>query len=98
MPCVTYLGAADVAHCSPMTRAGHSPNVYVNGIPVSRQGDRNTTHRLPPNVPPCPSHTAPITTGSTTVFVNGRGCGRMGDGLSGCTNVAEGSDNVFAGG
>ena len=79
-----------------MTRAGHSPNVYVNGIPISRQGDHNTSHLLPPA--PCPSHTAPITTGSTSVFVNGRGCGRMGDGLSGCTRVAEGSDNVFAGG
>jgi len=31
------------------------------------------------------------------VFINGKGCGRIGDALSGCTSVAEGSPNVFAG-
>jgi len=47
---------------------------------------------------PCPSHAAPITTGSTTVFVNGKGCGRVGDGITSCTSVAAGSSDVFAGG
>jgi len=70
-------------------------NVFVNGIPWSRQGDNNTSH-LVPGVP-CPSHSAPIATGSTTVFINGKGCGRVGDAISGCTSVAEGSPNVFAG-
>ena len=42
-------------------------------------------------------HTAPITTGSTTVKVNGLGCGRIGDALTACTSVAAGSSNVFAG-
>jgi uncharacterized Zn-binding protein involved in type VI secretion len=51
---------------------------------------------LPP--PPCPTHAAPIATGSTTVFINSKGCGRIGDGISGCTSVATGSSNVFAGG
>jgi len=32
------------------------------------------------------------------VFVNTLGCGRVGDGISGCTSVAAGSGNVFAGG
>jgi uncharacterized Zn-binding protein involved in type VI secretion len=79
-----------------MTRAEGSPNVFVNGIAWSRQGDLNTAHLLPPF--PCPSHTAPIAIGSTTVFVNGKGAGRIGDAISGCTSVAEGSSNVFAGG
>ena len=39
----------------------------------------------------------PILDGSSKVFVNGKGCGRVGDGLSGCTSVAAGSPNVFAG-
>ena len=39
-----------------------------------------------------------ISSGSSTVFVNGKGCGRVGDGISGCTSVAAGSSNVFAGG
>ena len=98
MPAVTRIGDADVTHCSGMTRAQGSSNVFVNGIGVSRQGDNNNTHLLPPNIPPCPSHAAGIASGSSTVFVNGKGCGRVGDSISGCTSVAAGSSNVFAGG
>jgi uncharacterized Zn-binding protein involved in type VI secretion len=96
MPAVTRFGDADVAHCSGMTRQGKSSDVFINGIGVSRQGDVNTSHLLPGA--PCPSHSAAITTGSTTVFANGKGVGRIGDGISGCTSVAAGSPNVFAGG
>ncbi len=95
MPSVTRIGDKDVTHCSTPARAEGSPNVFCNGIAISRQGDNNTSHLLPPI--PCPAHSAPIATGSTTVFVNGKGCGRVGDAISGCTSVAEGSPNVFAG-
>ena len=95
MPAATRIGDADVSHCSGMTRAEGSVNVFVNGIKRSCQGDNNTTHLLPGS--PCPSHAAPIATGSTTVFVNGDGAGRVGDSISGCTSVAAGSENVFAG-
>ena len=44
MPAVTRVGDADVAHCSGMSRAQGSGNVFVNGRPVSRQGDQNTVH------------------------------------------------------
>ena len=96
MPAATRIGDADVPHCSGMTRAEGSPNVFVNGIAWSRQGDVNTTHVLPPV--PCPAHAAPIASGSSTVKVNTKGAGRIGDGISGCTSVAAGSPNVFAGG
>jgi uncharacterized Zn-binding protein involved in type VI secretion len=96
MPAVTRIGDADIAHCSGMVRAQGSGNVFCNGIPVSRQGDNNTTHLLPGS--PCPAHAAPIAVGSTTVFVNKKGTGRVGDAISGCTSVAAGSSNVFAGG
>lgn len=96
MPAVTRIGDADIPHCSGMVRATGSADVFVNGIPVSRQGDINTVHLLPGN--PCPAHAAPISSGSSTVFVNFKGLGRVGDGLSGCTAVASGSPNVFAGG
>ena len=96
MPAVTFIGAADISHCSGMTRAKGSTDVFVNGIGISRQGDVNTVHKKPPNIPPCPSHAKGIQVGSTTVFVNGKGCGRVGDAT--CTAVAEGSSNVFAGG
>ena len=96
MPAATRIGDADVPHCSAMTRAQGSPNVFVNGIAWSRQGDNNTTHLLPPIV--CIPHAAPIASGSSTVFINGRGAGRIGDVITGCTSVAAGSPNVFAGG
>jgi uncharacterized Zn-binding protein involved in type VI secretion len=95
MPAVTRIGDADVAHCSTPNRVQGSPDVFVNSIPVSRQGDLNTVHLLPGS--PCPSHAAPITTGSTTVFINNLGCGRVGDAVTACTSVAEGSDDVFSG-
>ena len=96
MPAVCVKGHADVPHCGPMVRFGASTNVFVNGIGISRQTDFNTPHLLPPR--PCPTHAAPITTGSLTVRVNGLGCGRIFDGITACTSVAEGSENVFAGG
>ena len=96
MPAVTRIGDADNAHCSGMTRAVGSPNVFVNGIALSREGDNNTGHLLPGV--PCPTHAAPIASGSSTVKVNNKGAGRVGDGITGCTSVAAGSPNVFAGG
>tara|TARA_B000000460_G_C21159578_1_gene240582 strand:+ start:216 stop:485 length:270 start_codon:yes stop_codon:yes gene_type:complete len=86
---------ADVVHCSQPRRSALSPDVLVNGTGISRQGDVNTPHLLPGA--PCPTHAAPIATGSTTVFINTKGCGRIGDGISACTSVATGSSNVFAG-
>ncbi len=96
MPAATRIGDADVVHCSGMVRAQGSGNVFVNSIPWSRQGDVNKIHKLPGD--PCPVHAAPIASGSSTVFVNGKGAGRIGDSISGCTSVAAGSCNVFAGG
>ena len=96
MPPATRIGDADIPHCSGMVRAQGSPNVFVNFIPWSRMGDVNTPHLLPGN--PCPVHVAPIAVGSPTVIVNGRGGGRVGDAIAGCTAVAKGSENVFAGG
>ena len=96
MPAVTRIGDADVTHCSGMTRAVGSSDVFVKVIGVSREGDNNTSHLLPGS--PCPSHSAPIASGSSTVKINGQGCGRIGDSISGCTSVAAGSPNVFAGG
>jgi len=96
MPAVTRIGDPDVTHCSGPVRAQGSGDVFCNSIPVSRQGDNNTTHLLPGS--PCPAHAAPITIGSSSVFINSRGCGRIGDAITACTSVAGGSPNVFAGG
>jgi len=96
MPPATRIGDVDIIHCSVPARMVGSPNVKVNGIPWSRQGDINIPHLLPGS--PCPTHSAPITKGSGTVFVNGRGAGRIGDAITACTSVAQGSPNVSAGG
>ena len=95
MTAATRIGDADVPHCSGMVRAVGSPNVFVNRIPWSRQGDVNTPHLLAALL--CPVHVAPIAIGSPTVIVNGVGGGRIGDAIAGCTAVAAGSPNVFAG-
>ena len=92
----TRIGDADVPHCSGMVRNVGSPNVFVGGIPWSRQGDVNTPHLLPGD--PCPVHAAPIAVGSATVRVNGRGAGRVGDAIAGCTSVAVGLPSVLVGG
>ncbi|MEN9542125.1 MAG: Prochlorococcus phage [Cyanobacteriota bacterium] len=95
MPAATRVGDPDVPHCSPMTRAQGSHDVFVNGRPWSRQGDVNTPHLLPGD--PCPTHAAPIAIGSRTVLVNGKGAGRVGDKIAGCTSCAVGSHDVMAG-
>lgn len=95
----TRVGDQDTPHtppCDPFYRAEGSSDVFVNNISASRQGDTNTVHKLPTNcvVP----HTGKIEIGSTTVFINGRGGGRIGDILdNGCTSVMKGSTNVFIG-
>ena len=95
---VTFMGAFDISHvvASPTKRAVGSMNVFVHGIPVSRQFDVNTPHLMTPKGP---THVGFILTGSLTVFTNARGTGRSLDLLSAtCTFVAQGSPTVFAGG
>ena len=87
---------SDVIHCSTPKRNQRSDNVKVNGTGISREDDNNTTHAKPVG-DTCMDHAASIATGSTTVFINGKGCGRIGDAITDCTSVATGSENVFAG-
>ena len=86
----------DVINCEVPHRLERSPDVFVNRICISRQGDKNHSHTAIPLF--CLKHQAAITTGSTTVFINSRGCGRIGDDVGPkCTTVASGSPNTFAG-
>ena len=78
------IGDLDLVHCSVPVRAQGSPNVYVTKIPWSRMGDFNFPHLLP-CPPKCCVHAAPIAKGSSTVFVNGRGAGRVTDYVLTCT-------------
>ena len=95
MPAAARKGDAGVIHCSGYTIATGSPNVLVNGQPVARVNDLSTEHLFP--AVPCLPHTAPIAQGSATVRVNNRALARVGDPLAGCTQIAQGSPNVFVG-
>jgi len=92
---VARLGDQGVPHCSGFTIAQGSATVFVNSKPAARVGDQSTPHLRPGN--PCPTHVAPISSGSSSVFVDGIALARVGDGLAGCTAVATGSSDVFAG-
>ena len=89
------LKLPDCPHSRTGSNNEGSPNVFVNGQPVHRQGDGGATN--------CPhSGTFKSTNGSSSVFVNGRPITRIGDttncyvcGQNGTHN--SGSDNVFAG-
>ena len=78
------------------TTEGASENVFINKIGAHLQGDLNTAHTYPEG-DKCPSHQTAITTGSTTVFVNGKGLARVGDLYDDDEEVATGSPNVFSG-
>ncbi len=92
----TRIGDRDVVHCSGMVRAEGARSVFVNGKAWSLIGHKNTPH-LKPGGDDCYTHQAAICEGSESVFVEGISSGRIGDKVGGCTMVAEGSPNVFAG-
>lgn len=71
-----------------------SGNVMTNGIPSMRKGDTFVTHCNP--APSC--HTPVLAKGSSTVKVNGRDFGRIGDPTACGAKVATGSSNVIVGG
>lgn len=69
--------------------------MFVNGLPVHRQGDAWAAHTCPP-IPE--THASVLASGSSTVFANGKQVGRIGDPVACGSSVATGSENVFAGG
>lgn len=70
-----------------------SPNVFVNNIAVHRQGDAWSLHCCPDNG----CHTSTLQAGSSTVYINNKQCGRIGDPVVCGSTVAQGSSTVFAG-
>jgi uncharacterized Zn-binding protein involved in type VI secretion len=68
--------------------------VFVNGIAVHRQGDAWASHTCP-TIPE--THASVLAAGSSSVYVNGRQIGRIGDPVACGSQVATGSPDVFAG-
>lgn len=97
MPPVVRKGDVCTGHgCwPPRASTSGSPDVFVNGQPVHRQGDAWAPHTCP-DIPE--THAGVLAGGSGTVFVNGKPIGRVGDPVSCGGAAASGSGNVFAGG
>ena len=95
MPAVTRKGDSCTGHgpFPPRARTGGSGTVFVNGLPVHRQGDGWSVHCDP--LPVC--HGGSLAAGSGAVFANGKPLGRIGDPVDCGSSVAGGSADVFAG-
>lgn len=93
MPAVARLGDLSTGHDGWPARPNNqaSPDVFVNGIAVHRQGDSWEIH--------CKSgadcHDGITSAGSPTVFVNGVAVARVGDPISDGDEIATGSSDVF---
>ena len=85
--------------CSATTTVvGPSGDVFCNTRGVERKTDPTAAHTIPNGASPpvCIPHSASITEGSGTVFVNGKAIARITDACDG-GEITSGSDNVFAG-
>ncbi len=89
-------GSGHGCHFPPSLATEGSPDVYVNGIPLVRQGDAYAPHACASC--PQPPHSRTLSGGSGSVYINGKPAGRVGDAIS-CGGSAEaGSDDVSIGG
>jgi uncharacterized Zn-binding protein involved in type VI secretion len=96
MPAVARQGDAGAVHCSGYTISTGSPDVFIDGRPVARDGDSSTVHQKPSGNK-CVPHVSKIIATSSTVFVNNRPIAVVGDRLSECTQIIQGSPSVFIG-
>ena len=101
MPEVTRDGdATTTGHlCDATTTVtGPSTDVFCNNLGVERKTDPAAAHTIPNSADPpvCVAHSATITEGSSTVFVNSKAIARKGDSCD-SGEITEGSPTVFAG-
>lgn len=96
MPAAHRLGDICTGHgCwPPRPNVAGSPNVFVNGIPLHREGDAWAAHTCP-DIPE--THASVLGAGSPTVFANGIPAARVGDPVACGSTAASGSGNVFIG-
>lgn len=95
MPAVHKLGQQCTGHgCyPPRPNVQASPNVYCEGIAIHRQGDMWGSHCCNASC-----HSSVLAQGSSTVYVNGKQCARIGDPVACGSYAAQGAGTVFAGG
>lgn len=100
MPNAARLGDICTGHeCWPSRpNVEGSPNVFINSIPLHRQGDGWSVHCCTHPEVPHGCHGSVLASGSSTVFANGRQAGRIGDPVACGGVITTGSANVFIGG
>ena len=99
MPAVARIGdSTSTGHpCTGVTTiTGPSSNVFANSKGVERKGDPTVVHTILVGTV-CVPHVETIKAGSSSVFVNGIPCARVGDACD-AGAIISGSGNVFAGG
>lgn len=89
---LTGTGKFCLAPIQTSTGAGSS-TVFVNGIPVVKLTDPVAPHPFGG----CGPDTSVLTVGSSLVFANGKGIGRIGDQYTGDNTIISGSQTVFSG-
>ncbi|MCF6446151.1 PAAR domain-containing protein [Nereida sp. MMG025] len=99
MPKATRLGdigSGHDCHFPPTPSTTASPDVNIDGIAAVRQGDAYAPHAC--STCPAPPHPRSLSGGSSTVFINGKPAGRVGDAIS-CGGMAgAGSGTISIGG
>tara|TARA_R110000751_G_scaffold191094_2_gene296798 strand:- start:1168 stop:1479 length:312 start_codon:yes stop_codon:yes gene_type:complete len=93
------MGKVATAHdCAAATSTDEcSSRVFVTGIGVVSDGDKNTSHGINSGAG-CPPHTVALSIFSSRVFITGdRGIGRNGDKYGAETIVNTGQSKVFSG-
>lgn len=90
----SYLGCRHSGHScfAPTALITASANVKINSIGAMRVSDKYSTHCCGPSC-----HQPVQGTGSSTVIINGKPAGRIGDKTSCGASVMTGSGNVFFG-
>jgi uncharacterized Zn-binding protein involved in type VI secretion len=94
-----YYGTHDIHLPPTFETAGvaYSANVFVNGRPVHRAGDRSEPHTVP-IIPPPPPHPEFIVEGMANILVNGQPIAFQGAKTTFGSTVLLGSHSVFMGG
>lgn len=80
---------------SPVTTVTGAPScqVFVNGHPIVRIDDQVASHPYAG----CSPDMSTLTTSSSTVFIGGKGLGRIGDQYTSDNTIISGSSTVFCG-
>lgn len=96
MPAVTMLNDVCSGHgCfPPRVNDVASSDVFSEGRGIHRQSDHWIVHSCPNHG----SHDSVLVGGSSTVFINGLQCGRIGDPIECGSIVQTGASTVFVGG